>query len=169
MRHTRFALPAAALLLLAACQTTRAPRPSEPLPSQPDTPLAVPQPPVIGAPPAAVESPLAIEQRRLAELFRGTPVVFAMQADGALRVDVPLRHSFAAGSAVVRPALGAVLDRIASSQRSRNSTIAVTAPRDEADKTPRLATSRTIIRSYLVGRGMTIRASSPRPTRWSTR
>ncbi|NUZ06549.1 hypothetical protein [Piscinibacter koreensis] len=156
MRLTRFALPAAALALLAACQTTPAPRAAEPPPAQPDTLLAVP-PPAVEAPRAPVESALAIEQRRLADLFRGTPVVFQMQPDGALRIDVPLRHSFATGSAVVRPALGAVLDRVAASQRDRASTLTVTAPRDEADKTPRLASSRTVsIRSYLVGRGLTI-------------
>ena len=166
MRRTRFALPAAALLLLAACQTTRAPRPPDPPPSQPDTPYATPSAPVVeAAPPAApVESPLGIEQRRLADLFRGTPVVFAMQPDGSLRVDVPLQHSFTQGSAVVRPALGAVLDRVAASQRDRTSTFAVTAPRDPGDRTMRLANSRAVsIRSYLVGRGLTIPRISARP------
>src|SRR5690348_812753 len=67
---------------------------------------------------AAPRPTLSEEQRRLADLFRGTPVVFAMQPDGSMRVSVPLRYSFDPGRFAVKPPLGAVLDRVAKSQRA---------------------------------------------------
>ena len=48
---------------------------------------------------------LEAEQERLAGLFEGTPVVFAMQPDGSLRVAVPLRYSFDPGRHAVKPPL----------------------------------------------------------------
>jgi len=42
----------------------------------------------------APKATLASEQRRLAELFRGTPVEFEMQRDGSLRITVPLTFAF---------------------------------------------------------------------------
>src|SRR5450631_3597841 len=77
-----------------------------------------------GAPPGSLPSSVAeasprdaldAERRRLAELFRGTPVVFLTTSDGHLRATVPRRFCFDPGSVKVRPALGAVLDRIAKS------------------------------------------------------
>src|SRR5262245_53712881 len=83
------------------------------------------------APPRAAPQPtLAAEQKRLAALFDGTPVVFAMQGDGSLRVEVPLRYSFDAGSSTVKPPLAAVLERIARSQRRAGSRLLVVAPGD---------------------------------------
>ena len=52
-------------------------------------------------PKATLES----EQRRLAELFRGTPVVFEMQRDGSLRIVVPMAFAFDKGRSVVKPPL----------------------------------------------------------------
>ena len=89
MRITRPAL-ALLLALLSACSV---------LQPSPSGPGAAP-----GA--AAPKETLAAEQRRLAELFRGTPVVFAMQADGSLRVTVPLAYSFDKGRFAVKPPLG---------------------------------------------------------------
>ncbi|MBX9716065.1 MAG: hypothetical protein K2X42_05665, partial [Burkholderiaceae bacterium] len=45
---------------------------------------------------------LAEERQRLAELFQGTPVVLAIDRDGSLRAEVPLRHCFDPGRAVVK-------------------------------------------------------------------
>ena len=101
---------------------------------------------------------LAAEQRRLAELFRGTPVVFEMQRDGSLQVTVPLHFSFAAGRAAVKPPLAAVLDRVASSQRSATSRFRVVAPADDARAhNARLAQERAqSTRDYLVGHGIAV-------------
>jgi outer membrane protein OmpA-like peptidoglycan-associated protein len=115
--------------------------------------LLRPSPSAPGAPAQKVS--LADEQRRLAELFRGTPVVFEMQADGSMRVTVPLRYSFDKGRFAVKPPLGAVLDRVAKSQRAEATRFLVQAPADPQSKGLLLATERaTSARDYLVGRGV---------------
>lgn len=98
-------------------------------------------------------SPLAGEQRWLAQWFEGTPVQIGAQDDGALRVAVPLRHSFDAGQTRVKPALGAVLDKVAQSLR-RHSTakVEVAAPPDPGGA---LASERSAsLRDYLVSKGV---------------
>lgn len=99
--------------------------------------------------------PLGSEQRRLAELFRGTPVVFEMQPDGSMKVTVPLRYSFDKGRFAVKPPLAAVLDRVAASQRGGPTRLLVSAPSDPQAKGLMLATERaTSTRDYLVARGV---------------
>lgn len=112
--------------------------------------------PATGAPHQAPgESPLVTEQRWLAEWFRGTPVVIALTDSHTLGVDVPLAHSFAAGSSTVKPALAAVLDHVATSLRRQPAMrVAIAAPAD-ASGNPRLATSRAQkVREHLVSRGV---------------
>lgn len=105
--------------------------------------------------PGGARSPLAAEQRRLADLFEGTPVVFAMQSDGSLRVTVPLRFAFDPGRFAVKPPLGAVLDRIATGQRAAPTRFMVAAPADPKDRGLRLANERAAsARDYLVARGV---------------
>jgi outer membrane protein OmpA-like peptidoglycan-associated protein len=106
--------------------------------------------------PAPGKVPLGDEQRRLAELFRGTPVVFQMQSDGSLRVEVPLRFSFDHGASVVKPPLAAVLDRLASSQRTQPTRLHVAAPADPGARNAAvLARDRTAsTRDYLVAHGI---------------
>ena len=104
---------------------------------------------------AAPKVSLADEQRRLAELFRGTPVVFSMQPDGSMRITVPLRYSFDKGRFAVKPPLGAVLERVAKSQRTEATRFLVAAPADPHSKGLLLATERaTSARDYMVGRGV---------------
>lgn len=106
---------------------------------------------VATAPAPSLES----EQRRLAELFRGTPVVFDIQNDGSLRVTVPLRFSFDKGRHAVKPPLGAVLERIARSQHKASTRVHVAAPADPNTKGLMLATERaTSARDYMVARGI---------------
>ncbi|HUP05633.1 MAG TPA: hypothetical protein VMU47_00670 [Caldimonas sp.] len=98
---------------------------------------------------------LAEEQRRLAELFKGTPVVFELQKDGSLRVSVPLRYSFDRGRHAVKPPLGAVLERVAKSQRAEPTRLSVIAPTDPGAKGLLLATERaSSARDYMVARGV---------------
>ena len=113
--------------------------------------------PQMGAPsrPPAPPPTLAAEQQRLSALFDGTPVVFAMQGDGSLRVEVPLRFSFDPGSSTVKPPLAAVLDRIATSQRRASSRLLVIAPGDKRGKGVTLGNDRAVsARDYLVGHGI---------------
>jgi hypothetical protein len=91
-------------------------------------PNAVPRP---GTPGAPSSTPLATEQRFLEDWFRGTPVVIASQPPTTLQLDVPLANSFDAGKADIKPALNAVLDRVAQSLlRHAGARITVTTPPD---------------------------------------
>ena len=161
MPAMRFELIATTLVLglIAGCTTApSAPAPQPPIPSLPSQPreAQVQQPPPNAATKAAsTRANLAREQQRLAELFRGTPVVFALQADGSMRVEVPLRYSFDAGSAAVKPPLAAVLDRIATGQRNELTRVSVSAPADAGAKGPALVKERSVsVQAYLVAHGL---------------
>ena len=135
MVRTRFLFASATALLLAACASTDPAMPDRPgvftapAPSAPGSdPNAAPRPGTPGAPPT---TPLATEQRFLEDWFRGTPVVIAAQPPTTLQLDVPLANSFDAGKADIKPALNAVLDRVAQSLlRHAGARITVTAPAD---------------------------------------
>ena len=117
----------------------------------PSTPRPAPRPP----PTVAHKAPLYAEKLRLAALFRGTPVVFAMQADGSLRVEVPLHFCFDPGRAVVKPPLAAVLDRVAKSQRGEATRLWIGAPSDPGSRGVALASERAAnTREYMVERGI---------------
>jgi outer membrane protein OmpA-like peptidoglycan-associated protein len=112
-----------AVLLMSACASTPssssgsgvfgAPAPN----ATPGDPNAAPRAPAPGTPSA---TPLATEQRFLEDWFRGTPVVIAAQPPVTLQLDVPLANSFDAGKADIKPALNAVLDRVAQSLLRQN-------------------------------------------------
>ena len=115
-------------------------------------------PPVAAVPGAVtteVRAPLALEQIRLADLFRGTPVAFTLQQDGSLRATVPRQFSFDAGAIKVKPPLAAVLDRLAKGQMQAGSQMRVSAPADPDTRSPSLARERALsVRDYLAGRGI---------------
>lgn len=105
--------------------------------------------------PAQVRASLVAEQRRLSELFRGTPVVFTLQADGSLKVDVPLGFCFDKGAMVVKPPLAAVLDRLARGQRNEPTRMRVAAALDAGNANQNLARDRAAsARDYMVARGI---------------
>ena len=111
--------------------------------------------PPISAPPAPAAPSLADEHRRLRELLNGTPVAVEMSADGRLRVEVPLRNSFDAGRAAVKAPLAAVLDRMASGLRQRQSTeLRIAAPSDPGGSSMLAADRAASTRDYLVARGV---------------
>ena len=94
----------------------------------PGSPNAAPGSPAPGTPSA---TPLATEQRFLEGWFRDTPVVIAAQPPITLQLDVPLANSFDAGKADIKPALNAVLDRVAQSLLRQNAArININAPAD---------------------------------------
>lgn len=95
-----------ATLLLCACRTA--------------PPAVAPGQPAPAGPPTAQQrsgaaAALAVERTWLASWFRGTPVSIAQRGDGAVTVDVPREFCFEAGSSSVKPALAAVLDKVADS------------------------------------------------------
>lgn len=125
------------LAVLGACSTPPAAPPAAPVPAAP------------------ASTSLVTEQLRLAELFRGTPVVFSLQQDGSLRATVPRSFSFDARAAKVKPPLAAVLDRLAKSQLAKTSRLRVSAPSDPDSRTPTLARDRAAaVRDHLVAQGI---------------
>lgn len=128
---------------MSACGTRPPPAPMAPA-------AAVPIP---GTP--DMRAPLALEQMRLAKLFRGTPVTFTLQRDGSLCATVPRQFSFDAGAIKVKPPLAAVLDRLAKGQLQAGSRMRVSAPADPDARVPSLAQERALsVRDYLAGRGI---------------
>jgi hypothetical protein len=83
------------------------------------------------APAAPHGTPLAMEQRFLEGWFGGSPVVITSQPPTTLQLDVPLVNSFDGGKADIKPALNAVLDRVAQSLlRHAGARITITASGD---------------------------------------
>lgn len=123
--------------------------------SRPPLPSVQPAP---GAPaaPRAAEAGVSLpsEQKRLAELFRNTPVVFEMTPEGLMRVEVPLKYSFDKGRSAVKPPLAKVLDYLVPSAKSPGMKTRVSASGD-GTATGTLARDRAgAARDYLVGKGV---------------
>jgi outer membrane protein OmpA-like peptidoglycan-associated protein len=135
--HPRKRLPArrlAALLAIALCACT-----TTPVPEKPSAPSA-----------------LTTERQWLQSWFKGTPVVIAQPSDGSASVEVPREFCFTPGRTDVRPALGAVLDKMAESLRRvpalRLPLIA--APEDGAGESALALKRATQVRTHLVSRGV---------------
>ena len=112
--------------------------------------------PPSAAPAAPALPTLASEQRRLGDLFADTPVTVQRTADGRLRLHVPLRFSFDAGRAAVRPELGALLDRLAPSLRQQAAfSIRINASGDArgASAGPLARERAAAVRDYLILKG----------------
>ncbi len=155
----RFAarLAVLAAVVLAGCATPNvnpgapggSPRPgsAEPLPSAPGA-----RP---GPPPAPALTPVQSEQRYLEDWFRGTPVSISLADVNTLVVDVPLVHSFAPGSTVIKPALAAVLERVATSLRRQPALrVSIAAPADPNAAVALAANRSQQVREHLIGRGV---------------
>ena len=114
------------LLVVAACASGPAPAPSpqEPVVGTTATvgpTTAAPAPAPAASTPAelrtAAASTLAVERQWLAAWFKGTPVVIAQRPNGAVVVEVPRAFCFDPGQDTIKPALAAVLDKVAQSMR----------------------------------------------------
>lgn len=113
-------------------------------------------------------SALAQLHARLEREFAGTPVELRWtEADGppatqVLRIVLPQPHGFDAGSAAVRPALAAVLDRVAEAGRQQATwSLRCSAPPD-ARKPPAQGIDRAgAVRDYLVLKGLAAARFSP--------
>jgi outer membrane protein OmpA-like peptidoglycan-associated protein len=159
MLRSRFLLAAAVASLLGACATTGPAVPDRPgvftapAPAAPGVdPNAATRPGTPGTPPS---TPLATEQRFLEDWFRGTPVVIASQPPTTLQLDVPLANSFDAGKADIKPALNAVLDRVAQSLlRHAGARITVTTPPDATGPAALAQTRAHRVRDSLATKGV---------------
>lgn len=129
------------VLTVCGCASVVPPRPPEPAAAEARTAL-----------PAA----LAAEQRWLQSWFQGTPVVIEQHGAVAFNVDVPREFSFDRGRSTVKPALAAVLDKVAESLRRMPSAhlTLLAAPDDGAGTTP-LALQRAVqVNRHLRNRGV---------------
>lgn len=113
------------------------------------------------APPAAdpratTLAALGAEKQWLESWFKDTPVRIAQRDDGAITVDVPLEFCFDAGRSTVKPALAAVLDKVAESlRRVPAMRLTLLAAPDGAAGTAPLATQRaTQVHKHLLNRGV---------------
>jgi len=167
------ALPLIVALSLYGCASAP-PSSSSSTSSSPPSPATVAaQGPAASAPPTPAQqrtanaSTLAVERQWLASWFKGTPVVVAQRPDGAVVVDVPREFCFEPGHDTVKPALAAVLDKVA--QSLRRTPIAelhlIAAPADP-NGAPTLGMQRaTRVYDYLRSRGVaTGRLAKPSAT-----
>lgn len=100
---------------------------------------------------------LAVERDWLRSWFDGTPVSITQQDEGPLSVEVPLAFSFEPRRSAVKPALAAVLDKLAQSLRRTGALLpGVAAPPDPAGP-PALALQRAgALRAHLLSRGVPV-------------
>lgn len=142
------------LLVLQGCSTVP---PSAPAP--PAEPAATPARPGNAA---------AVERQWLQAWFKGTPVVIVQRDDHTVSVDVPREFCFEAGRSSVKPALAAVLDKLAESLRRQPQARLglLAAPGDAAATSSPLAMQRAgQVRSHLLGRAVpAARLANPMPT-----
>ncbi len=66
---------------------------------------------------AALPATVAVERQWLQSWFEGTPVSIVLRGGRSITVDVPNEHCFDPGRTRVKPALAAVLDKVAQSMR----------------------------------------------------
>lgn len=159
--HWNRTLAVLTLVVVTGCaQQARAPdsaTPEAPLtPADPAAPWETPAAPGAPPPPMIQLAPaLQVEQAWLLQWFRDTPVRIAGDADGGLRVDVPLAFSFESARAQPRPALAAVLDRVAESLRRQPAVrVAVGMVGDEGTAAAVTQQRLASLRSALIARGV---------------
>jgi outer membrane protein OmpA-like peptidoglycan-associated protein len=142
----------AVALALSGCATSsNPPGAGAPVSGSPAGTRAVPGTAPAAPPPTA----LVNEQRWLEQWFKGTPVGIGLQGGNVLEVAVPQAHSFEAGSSTPKPALSAVLDRVAESLRRQTGTRVSVIAATDAGGPPALAQTRAAkVRDHLVGRSV---------------
>lgn len=108
MRSTTFLV---LLLAFVAGCTTTSPTSTTSAPAPTPSPAPAPTPDQRAAAPAN----LAAERQWLSSWFKGTPVKIRQVDENAIAIDVPREFCFDAGGSKVKPALGAVLDKMTQS------------------------------------------------------
>jgi outer membrane protein OmpA-like peptidoglycan-associated protein len=99
------------LAALAACTSTPPSSTTQPSVSAPAAAPPAPTPDQRAAAPAH----LSAERQWLSSWFKGTPVRIRQADDNAIVIDVPREFCFEQGRTAVKPALGAVLDKMTQS------------------------------------------------------
>lgn len=136
-------LPVVLLGALAACGSTP--------PAPGDRGRASPS----GRPSAPTRTPLETEQKWLQAWFKDTPVLIAPRGDDALAVEVPREFCFDGGRAQVKPALAAVLDKVAESlRRQPRLRLATLAAPGDANRAELAGTRAANVRQHLRARGV---------------
>ena len=104
---------------------------------------------------AAAPAALAAEAQWLNSWFSGTPVAVVLRNDGVVTVDVPLAFCFDPGRSRVKPALAAVLDKVAESlRRTPLAQLQHVAAPPDANGSAALAAQRaTQVRNHLLSHG----------------
>jgi hypothetical protein len=169
------------LAALSACGTTSggpsaspwphpAPRPGGVVPGAPGGMApgagvaAQPGAPSVSAPPTP--TPIVTERRWLEEWFSKTPVVISQPNDNTLQLSVPAVNSFEAGQTVPKPALAAVLDRVAESLRRQINTrlTVMVAPDADARAAQAINRGQRVVEHLVSRRVPTQRIVTPRVT-----
>ena len=86
-------------------------------PRGPPESAAAPAPPATADARTGVSAALGVERQWLQSWFKDTPVRITQRSDGAVTVEVPVAFCFDVGRSSVKPALAAVLDKVAESMR----------------------------------------------------
>ena len=128
--------PVLLLAVVAGCTST-----------PPAPPTSAPAPPPAPAPTpdqrAATPAQLAAERQWLTAWFKGTPVKIRQVDENAIAIDVPREFCFDTGASKVKPALGAVLDKMTQSlQRVPIAQVTLIAAPGDAQGTSDLALKR---------------------------
>jgi len=141
-------------LALGACATGPAGSPSSgPVEPPAVSPFGAVRPAPGGAGAAPQAAPIVTEQRWLEDWFRGTPVVIAAEGGSTLQVEVPLANSFDTGKADIKPALSAVLERVAEiMRRQAGARLTVSAPNDAGGAATLAQTRARRMREHIVAR-----------------
>jgi outer membrane protein OmpA-like peptidoglycan-associated protein len=160
----------AAALLAGCASTPPGAAPAEAVPGQAAAPPAAAASSIPERRTAAASS-LAVERQWLASWFKGTPVVVAQRSDGAVTVDVPREFCFDPGRDAVKPALAAVLDKVAESlRRTAVAEVGFIAAPGDPSSPPALALQRAArVHDYLRARGVAAaRLAKPSPATGAT-
>jgi len=115
----------------------------------------------------AAPAALDVERQWLQSWFKDTPVRIAQRGESAVTVEVPLEFCFDAGRSAIKPALAAVLDKVAESMRRVPAMrLPLVAASDGAAGTSPLATQRAAqVHKHLLNRGvMAARLGAPSST-----
>lgn len=111
---------------------------------------------------AAKPPSLSVERDWLRAWFEGTPVRIDQRGEGPLSVQVPLAFSFEPRRATVKPALAAVLDKLAQSLRRTRAVLPLLSAPADPNGSPALAVQRaTAVRAHLLSRGVPIAQLGP--------
>lgn len=152
----RSLVPMMVALALSGCASV-APTPTA-SPGSPATVAPAPPalPPTVGEQKTAAAGALAVERKWLGSWFDKTPVVIGQRSDGAVTIDVPRDFCFDRGRSSVKPALAAVLDKVAESMRRVPSAqLPLLAAPEDGSGGAKLALQRsTEIADHLRGRGV---------------